>query len=378
MNPILKFLNKFSYKFEKGYPDIKNEQDIKLIESLLKELNILIEVKKPFDFLSPSAQKTANDIIKHFNIEKDDIKSSTKNKIIFLSDIPRNKISLELEKLGYEKDPYISGSSQGGFRDINGTEILIKPKSSQGEKSSGKQNEVSFNNLINNKIIENNGPINVIIQGSNKVLEYFNIIESKDASSVDSKSFYKADSQLLNTSNKVIANISLKKRNAVRWESSKTRSIEGINVFKKFIEKALNEEFPNIILKPIEGKNNKYKLYQPNTDKVLSKVIITNSPIEIINDVVFGNDNPKTIVIKEDFENFSNYTFENGTLTINCYKVYTDAEDIIGTDDEPIFAFSNHINQAYGIEFRSFSKSLLYKENELKGSSEEIDFNNLK
>ena len=50
----------------------------------------------------------------------------------------------------------------------------------------------------------------------------------------------------------------------------------------------------------------------------------------------------------------------------------------MGTDDEPVYAFSNHIGQTYGVEFRSFSKGLLYKDNELKGSSMEIDFNDLK
>ena len=111
---------------------------------------------------------------------------------------------------------------------------------------------------------------------------------------------------------------------------------------------------------------------------MLSKVVIKNTPPEVINDVVFGNDTPKTIVIKEDFEGFNDYIFEKGILTVNCYKIYTDIEDLMGTDDEPVFAFSNHIGQAYGIEFRSFSKGLLYKDDELKGSSAEIDFEDLK
>jgi hypothetical protein len=133
-----------------------------------------------------------------------------------------------------------------------------------------------------------------------------------------------------------------------------------------------------VSLTPIEGTKNKFKLYNPQNNKVLSKVIIKDTPPNVINDVVFGNDNPKTIVVKEDFEGFNDYTFENRLLTINCYKIYTDVEDLIGTDDEPVFAFSNHIGQAFGIEFRSFSKGLLYKDDELKGSSTEISFNDLK
>lgn len=37
MNPIDKFLKLYSYKFPKGYPDINDEQDILLMESILKE-----------------------------------------------------------------------------------------------------------------------------------------------------------------------------------------------------------------------------------------------------------------------------------------------------------------------------------------------------
>jgi hypothetical protein len=44
MNVFNKFFIKFGYKFPKGYPDMNNEQDILLLESLLK--NILGEEVK--------------------------------------------------------------------------------------------------------------------------------------------------------------------------------------------------------------------------------------------------------------------------------------------------------------------------------------------
>ena len=43
MDSIDKFLKLYSYKFNKGYPDINDEQDILLLESILKEeFNIII------------------------------------------------------------------------------------------------------------------------------------------------------------------------------------------------------------------------------------------------------------------------------------------------------------------------------------------------
>jgi len=44
------FLNKYSYKFPKGYPDMNNEQDVLLMESLLNELGINEEEDKNLTF----------------------------------------------------------------------------------------------------------------------------------------------------------------------------------------------------------------------------------------------------------------------------------------------------------------------------------------
>ena len=46
MDILEKYLNSISYKFPKGYPDMKDEQDILLLESLLKEMGISISIKE--------------------------------------------------------------------------------------------------------------------------------------------------------------------------------------------------------------------------------------------------------------------------------------------------------------------------------------------
>jgi hypothetical protein len=287
--------------------------------------------------------------------------------------------------MGFERDPNIKGSSQGGVKSPEGIEVILKPLSGQGAQSAGKVNEASFNDLINNKIAENGGPITVILKSSKKNIKIPNVQSAKDASVEGATEFAKADTQLLDPTGKVVANISLKKRDAIRWESSKSRPIGGVNIFKSFIDKvgivgSEDEvgEFDNVVLYPLD-RQGKYKLYNPQTNQTLSKVVIKNTPEDVLEQVVFGKDNPKTIVVKETFEGgYDDYIFENEILTINCYLIYDDISDIEGTFDEPIFAFSNHIGQAYGIEFRSFSKGLIYKDDSLKGSSAEIDFNDLK
>ncbi|MBT3547724.1 MAG: hypothetical protein HN487_08570, partial [Flavobacterium sp.] len=37
MNTFDKFFTKFAYKFDKGYPDMNNDQDVLLLESLISE-----------------------------------------------------------------------------------------------------------------------------------------------------------------------------------------------------------------------------------------------------------------------------------------------------------------------------------------------------
>jgi hypothetical protein len=46
MNSIDKFLKEFSYKFPKGYPDMNNEQDILLLESILESLGVKFKLNE--------------------------------------------------------------------------------------------------------------------------------------------------------------------------------------------------------------------------------------------------------------------------------------------------------------------------------------------
>jgi hypothetical protein len=386
MDILEQFIRSVSYKFSKGYPDMKDPNDVFILYEEFKKIGIDVEeAKQPFEKLSPKAKEVALDISQKLNIPKENILSDTSNRIMILTDEPRSNIIKKLINAGFEQDVNIKGSSQGGVKSQEGIEVIIKPLSGQGAQSSGKANEADFENLINSKVAENGGPITVILKSSKKNIKIPNIQTAKDVSITDANIFAKADVQLLDPSNKVIANISLKKRNAIRWESSKTRSIGGINIFNSFIDKIgkIGSEdevgkFEDVVLYPLD-RQGKYKLYNPITNKILSKVIVTNIPENVWKMVIFGNDNPKTIVIKETFEGgYNDYTFENGVLTLNCYAIYTDADDVAGTFDEPVFAFSNHIGQSYGVEFRSFSKGALYDDQDLKGSGAEIDFNDLK
>ena len=284
MDILEKFLYSIAYKFPKGYPDMKDPKDVSMLYEEFKKMGVEVEeAKQPFEKLSPKAQEVALRISKELNIPKENILSDASNRIMILTDEPRLKLMNQLVNLEFEQDPNIKGSSQGGVRSPEGVEVIIKPLSGQGKSSQGKANEVGFENLINSKVEEHGGPITVILKSSKKNIKLPNVAQAKDVSATDINSFAKADVQLLDPSDKVVANISLKKRNAIRWESSKTRPIGGINIFNSFIDKVgkvgSDDEigkFENVVLYTLE-RQGKYKLYNPTTNKILSKVTIKNN-----------------------------------------------------------------------------------------------------
>lgn len=387
MNVIDNILLEWSYRCHDGIVDLNNEDKVTILREMLDEesnnnLDMFFEAN-----MSPLADEAIQFIKDQYKFDDSNFKLKSQSSFsILIPDkfkLSRTELMSDLQKINsdfqFDQGSIGKGSSIGRLIFKNKVIIYIKSAKGQGGESAGKQNESAFYSLINSHIPTTEDgniiPITVILKSDKKTLQFDDIIKCIDSSKAEAADYAKADAQLINSSDKVAANISLKKKNAVRWESSKRRLGD---LFKNFIDKALNGQLGNIGLQPIPGAKNKYKLFDTATNKVLSKVVVTNASKEEDSNVIFGKDDPKTIVVKEDFENFSNYTFKNNILTINCTTIYTSLEDIINTNDEPIFAFSNHIGQAYGIEFRVFSKGLLYDGDKLRGSSAEVDYNNIK
>ena len=76
MNIFEKFLNSISYKFPKGYPDMKDSKDVSMLYEEFKKIDIdLEEAKKPFEKLSPKAQEVALNISKELQIPKENFPS---------------------------------------------------------------------------------------------------------------------------------------------------------------------------------------------------------------------------------------------------------------------------------------------------------------
>ncbi len=368
MNIFEKFLNSISYKFPKGYPDMNNPKDIILLESLVSEVlgnNNLFELKKPYDILSPKAKETALEIMKALNITTDDIKAHSSNRIIVLTDISRNEVFKQLEKLGYTKDITIPGSSAGGFRAPNGVEIIEKSKSLTSVGGAGVENENIFTDNINQYASESK-PITVIIKPTvGKTLTYKNVIGAKHAGKEGEKLGYKGDSVLL-TKNENIP-ISIKKDGTFRWESAMTRYAD---LYDKFMSKAYNNQIPNLKLTPDPQNPKVLQMINPDSEKPYGRIYITDAPelTKQLPELIFGKD--KAIVVQRTFTD-SDFKFENNILTITTTKNIISLDEL-EEKDLPVIELERNASKATkldGYKGRGIILRISPKERMLNASS---------
>jgi hypothetical protein len=133
MDALDLFFKKYSYKFPKGYPDMNNEQDVLLLESILsKELGFNVDLqeekKLEYDVLTPKAKEIAQELIDLLGIDQSQIIPSSSTKIVIYNK-DRGSLFDKIEQSGeYGK----AINARNGNWKKNGISILVKPT---GEKS---------------------------------------------------------------------------------------------------------------------------------------------------------------------------------------------------------------------------------------------------
>jgi len=330
MNFIDKAILEWSYRTTKGYPDINSQEDIALFESMFGF--DLLEAKKPFEYLSPEAQKLAKELIQKLGLEDDEIKAHSKNRIIVYTDRKRQEVFKSLTDLGYQKDT-ITGSSAGGFRTPEGIEIIHKSQTSVGD--AGLDNE----DIVVRKIKERvdlEGPIKVIFKGTNKSLTYDSVIGSEGVGR-DTGDNKKADI-LVNTSGGQKP-ISIKKDGSFRW-SSAMRS-HG-DLFHKIMGDAYNGKRDDLKLVPDDDNPRLLKMVNPKNDLPYGRIHVINAPGLDFESMAFGSD--KAAVVQRTFED-DDFKFDNGVLTVVCSKVYNQVSDF-DAEDQPIIQFERNASKA--------------------------------
>jgi hypothetical protein len=351
MNLLEKYLHKISYKFPKGYPDLTQESDRLILENELNKLGTTIdlnEVKKDFSNLSSEAQKVGSFLMKKLNLPQDEIKSHNKNRIIILTNTPRQEIFKNLEKLNYTKNQNIPGSSAGGYVSPEGVEVIHKSKSLTQVGGAGVENENIFVNTINNYIDEStSNKINIkLIPSSGKTITLKNITEAIHVGKEGEKKGWKGDAILKGSKN---YSISLKKEGPFRWASVMG---DFKDFYLNFLEKASQKQIPNLTLKPDPENPKVLQMWNPTNKKPYGRIFITDVPLlknsEYLNKQIFGND--ESIIVQQSFSP-DDFVFDTktNTLNINIFKLITSLEEI-DSNELPVLEFERNASKATSIK----------------------------
>ena len=332
-----------------------------------KKIRILKEAeeKKTFRFkiikeaLSPEAEQAKNILKQNFDLEDKNFLEMTSTSFKVLMDNSERRDFLkkasELDDFEFE----LKGSSIGRlkYQPEDQTKPIIiyaKPANVQGLGSAGKQNEDNFIRNINEKIAEAGGIADIdIVTPDSKTLVTKGVTAVRDSSKSGAGKGDKSDAQFLKDG-EVIQNLSLKQAGGFRWASVKSDP-EFSPFIKTFIEKALAGNINGFKLKRnTEVAGEKYLMTNDEGERV-TIVIVDDFPAGFEERVIFGPEEPKTVVVGGTFSKDDKDFILNGNkITVQASGIYRTLEDIENTGQEPVFIIAQHANMQYGLDFRIF------------------------
>ena len=315
------FLKKYAYKFPKGYPDMNNEQDILLMESILSELDMnLNEVFRNLSYAELSKRGGGRFNIIVNKINKNLPFNLTNGESVTLQFIKPEYQEI-FEKSDLEKIKQLSPKSINSFKffkDENGKEYsfsdLLKDQDFGG-KAKGSTTSIETIAMSNlNSKLEQNGPTNIKIGD----VIYKNIISTKNTPGMP-----KSDFELVDENGKSVIFISHKDGSTAK----DFQQYGGVSDFKSEFEVL---DFLEAVKKEIGGnemtRGGGYKRKVKNKDIILKSVYGINygSSEYGINNVQIVCQGEINLIKIEDniFTLKSNHDLLNGTIPTEGYTPY--------------------------------------------------------
>jgi hypothetical protein len=337
MDVLEKFLYSIAYKFPKGYPDMKNEQDINLLSEMISKI-----VEGEFHLLDEDKRQDAEEIMNilksELGLEDKDFKISGYNFYVLVPGSERlsyvDKIEAIKPKTGVDikYDPTPSSFSSIGQFYYGDVKFGVKPSEKQGTGSAGLDNEDIFINNVNAAL--EGGPKNVVITDGKKSVRYPNISKAV-GTGLETSDYSKSDVDFYDDEKK-IGGLSLKKDNAIYWESADVRfKNEVANLADAITTGKLGDQVSYVPYVDARGNEDKViiKMYNKKEDKPISGVIVDDLPEQDVQQVIFGNDNVPVAIRSWRPGDFK---VEGNTLTIICSKLYVTMDDVIADNAQPI------------------------------------------
>ena len=285
----------------------------------------------------------------------------------------RLDIATKIDKIeDFEFDPNLKGSSIGCIKYKN-AKFLLKPSGVQGRASAGTENEDVLVNEVKKYLQQ--GAKNVIFQGTNQNYVTKNIKEILDVG-YDTASGKKADVVLVGDKKYPI---SIKKDNAGFWESSDTRYKD---VVLKLSDKIKNGDFaPQLVFKPFVDKMGNTKeginiMFNDETNKPVTGVIVTDLPVKDEQSIIFGSDN--TVVIYKTYLP-SDFDLQGENLNVKVNNIITDLKQIEELNLEPVLNIRRDVTRTAtgGIRATVQPEKLLYRDGQLTGDKMELSYNQI-
>lgn len=360
MDIIEKFIRENCWKFPKGYPDINNSEDKRLLFKLLEEIQIPVTevAKDDYNTLFPEAKKEAEYLANEFELPTASLfKAGNRNRIGVITDIPRQEFFNRLEDLGYERDLSIPGSGSGGMKKGE-IEVIHKPASAQIGGGHGKENEEIFRGILNELIKQAGGTANIKITTGETTVEAKDITSAVDNSKTKTGEYYKPDADLISGENTILG-VSIKKDGGSRWESSQVRLK---SIYDNFIQKASKGEITGLkLVQRPDAKEGKYFM-QTEDGRNYGKIIVNEFPDTFDNEFIFGKPEDFPIIVVERSFSPNDFNLKDNLITVKVSKIYKTLQDVKEAGKTPVVVFSHHINKPYGIEIRVFPESGVPKE----------------
>jgi hypothetical protein len=374
MDALDLFFKKFSYKFDKGYPDMDNPKDVILLESILRELDINLKEDKASD------KAEAKEILKkELGLSDSDFKDTGLNFYVLVPGNQRLSFVDKIENIdtntdkGFEFNSTPSAFSSIGYFMYGDVKFGIKPGEKQGGKSAGLDNEDIFVTNIN-ELLED-GPKDVkIIAGDKSLL--FNNVTQVQGTGLSTSDYSKSDANFYD-GEKDLGGVSLKKDNAIYWESADVRFGKEVkNLINAIINGDLGDEVSYVPLKDTKGNPDPViiKMYNKKEDKPIAGVIVDDLPKQDIKQVIFGNDDVPVLIRTW---RPSDFKLEGDIIIVNASKIYEDLEDVKKDNALPVLNIRHDKTRRSSRGLRALLQTAksLYKDGNLKGNNITIPYN---
>lgn len=361
MDSIDKFLKLYSYKFNKGYPDMNDERDILLLENILNKFSVSIQLNEEIPNrlgTIKAVQKIVDKVGKKYDLfipksKKNRLSKAGKQDTQFFVDIfqdvfdKENDDTLDVKITPPKKSPNPSNSfnmytfNTEEFGEVN---IVV---SSQPPGGAGKKNEAEFIDGLNNLIQVSGGSADIKLVSPELTLNFKNINEVIDSSKTGAGKGDKSDAQFISDGD-VKANISLKQDGGFRWASVASNYKEFIT---KLVNKALKGELENLTLKPNPDNPKKFLMFDPKTENRITKVVIPDFPTDDVESWVFGPEEPRVIMVSKTWSS-EDFSLDNGVITAKASHIYQTLDDIEKDNIDPVFAIMQHVGMSQGLDYR--------------------------